>query len=167
MENVLVVGASGQIGSELTMELRNVYGNNNVFATDIKKAPADVMESGPFGLLNVMDEKALVYCMKQYGITQIYHLAATLSGNAEKNPMKSWDFNMKSMLSILNIAVDNKISKVYWPSSIAVFGHTTPKINTPQITITEPGTVYGISKLAGERWCEYYFKRYGLDIRSL
>lgn len=167
MEKILVIGASGQIGSELTMELRNSYGNNNVFATDLKPAPQDVMESGPFSILDALDEKALIEYVTGNKITQIYHLAAILSGNAEKNPMKAWEINMKSMLSILNISLDNKVKKLYWPSSIAVFGPTTPKKNTPQLTVTEPSTVYGISKLAGERWCEYYFKRYGLDVRSL
>jgi len=167
MEKILVIGASGQIGSELTMELRKLHGDTNVFATDIKQAPADVTESGPFDILNVMEENLLIEYISKNGITQIYHLAAVLSGNAEKNPIMSWDINMKSLLSILNIARDYKLNKIYWPSSIAVFGPTTPNINTPQLTIMEPSTVYGISKLAGERWCEYYFRKYNLDVRSL
>ncbi len=167
MEKILVIGASGQIGSELTVELRKKYESANVFASDIKQAPPDVMEGGPFKLLDVMDESGLTELINKNKFTQIYHLAAILSGNAEKNPLRSWDINMKSMLSILDISRDNGVKKVFWPSSIAVFGPTTPAKNTPQLTIMEPTTVYGISKLAGERWCEYYFNRYGLDVRSV
>ncbi len=167
MEKILVIGASGQIGSELTVELRKKYESANVFASDIKQAPQDVMDGGPFKLLDVMDHDLLVEFINKNKFTQIYHLAAILSGNAEKNPIRSWEINMKSMLSILNIARDNGVKKVFWPSSIAVFGPTTPSKNTPQLTVMEPTTVYGISKLAGERWCEYYFNRYGLDVRSV
>jgi nucleoside-diphosphate-sugar epimerase len=167
MEKILVIGASGQIGSELTLALRNTYGNLNVYATDIKKAASEVIESGPFHILDVMNEKGLIDFITSNKITQIYHLAAVLSGNAEKNPLKAWDINMKSILSILEICKDLRIKKLFWPSSIAVFGKTTPKVNTPQLTITEPNTVYGISKLAGERWCEYYFNKYGIDVRSI
>lgn len=167
MNKILVIGAAGQIGSELTMALRGHFGDANVFATDIRNAPQDVMESGPFRILDVMDEKKLIEYILHNKIEQIYHLAAILSGNAEKIPMKSWDINMSSLLSILNISRDAGIRKLFWPSSIAVFGHSTPKYDTPQVTVTEPVTVYGISKLAGERWCEYYFKKYGLDVRSL
>lgn len=167
MENILVIGASGQIGSELVMALRNVHGSNNVFATDIKPAPADVMESGPFQILDVLDEKQLIHFVIRNKITQIYHLAAVLSGNAEKFPLKAWDINMRSLLSILDLAREVGIKKVFWPSSIAVFGPSTPRVNTPQFTVMEPTTVYGISKLAGERWLEYYFRKYGLDCRSV
>lgn len=167
MERILIIGAAGQIGSELTIELRNVYGNENVFATDIKQAPADVTESGPFQLLDVLDEKTLIHFIIRNKITQVYHLAAVLSGNAEKIPLQAWDINMRSLLIILNLAREVGLKKIFWPSSIAVFGKTTPKINTPQLTVTEPNTVYGISKLAGERWCEYYFNKYKLDIRSI
>ncbi|HRY31380.1 MAG TPA: NAD-dependent epimerase/dehydratase family protein [Bacteroidales bacterium] len=167
MENILVIGASGQIGSELVMALRTQYGNEHVFATDIKPAPRDVMESGPFQVLDVLDEKQMVHFVIRNKITQIYHLAAVLSGNAERIPIQAWDINMRSLLNILDLAREVKVKKVFWPSSIAVFGPTTPRVNTPQFTVMEPTTVYGISKLAGERWLEYYFRRYGLDCRSI
>lgn len=168
MERILIIGAAGQIGSELTMALREIYGNENVFATDIKDAPDDVKESGPFQLLDVMDDKRLIHFVIRHKITQIYHLAAVLSGNAERLPLQAWNINMDSMMNILDLAKEvDTLKKVFWPSSIAVFGPTTPRINTPQTTIMEPTTVYGISKLAGERWLEYYFKRYGVDSRSI
>lgn len=167
MENILVIGASGQIGSELVMALRKVYGSSNVFATDIKQPPLDVTESGPFQILDVLDEKQVIHFVIRNKITQIYHLAAVLSGNAERIPLQAWDINMRSLLNILDLAREVNIHKVFWPSSIAVFGPTTPRVNTPQFTVMEPTTVYGISKLAGERWLEYYFKRYGLDTRSI
>lgn len=166
-EKILVIGAAGQIGSELTTELRKIYGNSNVFATDIKDAPEDIKQSGPFQLLDVMDDKRLIHFVIRYKITQIYLLAAVLSGNAERLPLQAWDINMKSLLNILDLAREVGMKKVFWPSSIAVFGQTTPKIDTPQLTIMEPNTVYGISKLAGERWCEYYFNKHHLDIRSI
>ena len=167
MNKILVIGAAGQIGSELTMALREHFGASNVFATDIRNAPSEVMDSGPFQILDVMDEKKLIDYVLNNKIDQIYHLAAILSGNAEKVPLKSWEINITSLLSILNLSRDAGIKKLFWPSSIAVFGPSTPRLNTPQVTVTEPTTVYGISKLAGERWCEYYFKRYGLDVRSI
>ncbi|HRE40094.1 MAG TPA: NAD-dependent epimerase/dehydratase family protein [Ignavibacteria bacterium] len=167
MENILVIGSSGQIGSELTLALRKVYGNNNVFATDIRESSKEITQSGPFHLLDVLDEKRLIHFVIRYKITQIYILAAVLSGNAEKLPLQAWDINMKSLLNILDLSREVGIKKVFWPSSIAVFGKTTPKVNTPQLTIMEPNTVYGISKLAGERWCEYYNYKYDMDIRSI
>lgn len=167
MERILVIGCSGQIGSELTLELRKRYGNKNIIATDIRPAPADILESGPFEILDVLDAGKLQLICEHEKITQVYHLAAILSGNAEKRPMPSWDINMRSLFNVLEISRVLKLHKVFWPSSIAVFGPTTPRMNTPQYTIMEPNTVYGISKLAGERWIEYYFQKYGLDTRSL
>lgn len=168
MEKILVIGAAGQIGSELVMALRKLHGNENVYATDLKPAPEEVMNSGPFQILDVMDDKRLIHFVIRHKITQIYHLAAVLSGNAEKLPIQAWQINMQSLLNILDLAREvEEIKKVFWPSSIAVFGPTTPRENTPQLTVMEPNTVYGISKLAGERWCEYYNARYGVDVRSL
>jgi nucleoside-diphosphate-sugar epimerase len=168
MENILIIGAAGQIGSELTGELRKIYGSDHVYATDIKEASRDIMEGGPFQLMDVMDDKRLIHFVIRHKITQIYHLAAVLSGNAEKLPLQAWHINMESLMNILEVArMVEEIKKVFWPSSVAVFGPTTPKINTPQITVMEPATVYGVSKLAGERWCEYYNKKYHLDIRSI
>jgi nucleoside-diphosphate-sugar epimerase len=167
MEKILVIGAAGQIGSELTTELREVYGSSNVFATDIRKPSQDIIDGGPFKILDVMNAKSLKSFIAKNKINQIYLLAALLSGSAEKMPRFAWDVNMESLLSVLDISRDMGIKKLFWPSSIAVFGNTTPKKNTPQLTITEPNTVYGISKLAGERWAEYYFKRYEVDVRSI
>ena len=168
MERVLVIGAAGQIGSELVTALRSLHGNNNVFATDVRDVPIDIKESGPSAILDVMDDKRLIHYVIRNKITQIYHLAAVLSGNAEKLPIQAWHINMQSLMNILDLAkVVDDIKKIFWPSSIAVFGPTTPRVNTPQLTITEPSTVYGISKLAGERWCEYFYNRYGVDVRSI
>lgn len=168
MERILIIGAAGQIGSELTMALRKIHGNENVFATDLKPAPKEVIESGPFQILDVMDDKRLIHFVIRHKITQIYHLAAVLSGNAEKIPLQAWEINMKSLMNILDLAKEvEDLKKVFWPSSIAVFGPTTPRFDTPQLTVMEPNTVYGISKLAGERWLQYYFEKYGVDARSI
>jgi nucleoside-diphosphate-sugar epimerase len=167
MERILVIGCSGQIGSELTLELRRVYGNSNVFATDIKQPAADITESGPFDILDVLDYNNLLHFVVRNKITQVYNLAAVLSGNAEKIPQRAWEINMKALMNTLELARETEAKKLFWPSSIAVFGPTTPRHQTPQLTVMEPNTVYGISKLAGERWGEYYFRRYGVDYRSL
>ncbi|NQV02382.1 MAG: NAD-dependent epimerase/dehydratase family protein [Bacteroidia bacterium] len=167
MEKILVIGCSGQIGSELTLELRKMHGNNNVVATDIRPAPPDIAKSGPFETLDVLDAAKLQLIVEHENITEIYHLAAILSGNAEKRPLPSWEINMRSLMNVLEIAREMKLKKIFWPSSIAVFGPTTPRMNTPQYTTMEPNTVYGISKLAGERWIEYYYQKFGVDTRSL
>ncbi|MFO7935644.1 MAG: NAD-dependent epimerase/dehydratase family protein [Bacteroidales bacterium] len=168
MENILVIGAAGQIGTELVVELRKIYGSSRVYATDIKQAPPDILEGGPFQILDVMDDKQLIHFIIRHKISQIYHLAAVLSGNAEKLPIQAWKINMDSLMNILEVAkMVHEVKKVFWPSSIAVFGPTTPRQQTPQLTVMEPVTVYGVSKLAGERWCDYYFNKFGVDVRSL
>ena len=167
MDNILVIGSSGQIGSELVMALRKIYGNDHVFATDIKQPTKEVKHSGPFQILDVLDFKNLLHFLVRYKITQIYNLAAVLSGNAEKIPLQAWDINMKALMNTLEAARQSDAKKLFWPSSIAVFGPTTPRQNTPQLTVMEPNTVYGISKLAGERWGTYYYNRYGVDFRSV
>lgn len=164
---VLVLGASGQIGTELVMTLREMYGNDNVVASDIKDAHPDVMNSGPFENINAMDGERMAEVVKKYKVTQIYHLVAMLSAVAERMPEKGWALNMESLFHVLNLAKDGGVKKVYWPSSIACFGPNTPKMNTPQHTIMEPSTVYGISKQAGEQWCNYYYSKYGVDVRSI
>ncbi len=167
-EKILIIGAGGQIGVELTLALRKLYGENNVFASDIRDTPHPLLkDSGPYLVLDAMNGNAILETIKKESITQIYLLAALLSATGEKNPKLAWDINMNSLLQVLDIAVQEKLTKVYWPSSIAVFGHTTPHHNTPQATIVEPKTVYGISKYAGELWCQYYNQRWGLDVRSL
>ena len=166
MEKILIIGAGGQIGVELTLALREKFGDDNVIASDIRE-PHPLLADGRFEHLDVMNSNAVSLLVQKEGITQIYLLAAILSATGEKNPLWAWDINMKSLMNILDICVEQKVSKLYWPSSIAVFGNTTPKQNTPQKTIIEPVTVYGISKYAGELWCQYYFNKYGLDVRSL
>ena len=166
-DKVLVIGSSGQIGSELVAELRSNYGDSNVIASDIVASNQIIMDSGPFEILDVTDSNRLHEIVKKYEVTHVYLLAAILSANAEKKPNLSWDLNMKSLFNILDLAKNKIIKKVFWPSSIAVFGPNTEKIKTQQYTITEPNTVYGISKLAGERWCEYYFNKYNVDVVSL
>lgn len=166
-ETILVLGASGQIGNELTQKLRTVYGNNNVIASDIREGNADMMTSGPFEIIDATDKETILKMVKKYDVTQVYLLAAMLSATAEKFPQKAWDLNMTSLLGVLDLAKEKHIKQVYWPSSIAVFGPTTPKENTPQKTIMEPSTVYGISKLSGEFWCNYYHEKFGVDVRSI
>ena len=166
MEKVLVIGACGQLGSELTIELGKLHGDDNVIVSDISK-PNAAIRKFKFEQLDVMNTTQLNAVVENHQITQIYHLAAILSAKGEENPRWSWNLNMTGLLNVLEVGKERKLNKIYWPSSIAVFGPKTPKVNTPQDTVMDPNTVYGISKLAGERWCEYYFEKYGVDIRSL
>ncbi|MHC5309747.1 NAD-dependent epimerase/dehydratase family protein [Myroides sp. LJL116] len=164
---ILIIGACGQIGSELTLKLRGIYGNQNVIASDIREGNDNLMTSGPFEIINAMDFDAVAAVVEKHQIDEVYLMAALLSATAEKNPAFAWDLNMNSLFHVLNLAKEGKIKKIFWPSSIAVFGPTTPRFNTPQYTVMEPSTVYGISKQAGERWCEYYFEKFGVDVRSI
>ena len=153
-KRILIIGASGQIGTELTLCLRKKYGNSKVIATDIREDDGTLSTDGPFEILDAMDYKAIEDLIIRYEITEVYLLAAMLSATAEKFPMRAWDLNMTSLFNVLNLGKEQKVKKIFWPSSIAVFGPTTPKQHTPQKTIMEPSTVYGISKQTGERWCE-------------
>ncbi|UFH47284.1 L-threonine 3-dehydrogenase [Flavobacterium galactosidilyticum] len=164
---ILIIGACGQIGTELTHKLREIYGTENVIASDIRKLNTDVVNSGPFEVINALDFNQIEHLVEVHQIDEIYLMAALLSATAEKNPAFAWDLNMNSLFHVLNLAKAGKIKKIFWPSSIAVFGPTTPKENTPQYTVMEPSTVYGISKQAGERWCEYYHNIFGVDVRSI
>jgi len=163
-ETILILGANGQIGVELAENLRSVYGADHVISADIKNI---VNPIGVYEQLDVMDRVRMYEIIKKYNITQVYLLAALLSATAEQNPKVAWDLNMKGLFNVLDAAKEGLIKKVYWPSSIAVFGPTTPQENTPQYTIMEPNTIYGISKQAGERFCEYYHQKYGVDVRSI
>ena len=164
---ILIIGACGQIGSELTFKLREVHGNDNVIASDISYNNLDVVNSGLFEIVDAMDYASVKVCVEKYNIDTVYLMAAMLSATGEKYPMKAWDLNTSSLFHVLNLAKANIIKKVYWPSSIAVFGPSTPKVNTPQYTTMEPTTVYGITKQVGERWCEYYNQKYGVDVRGI
>ena len=166
-EKILVIGASGQIGVELTLALRKIYGGANVVASDLREENELLKGSGPYVSLDVMNKEMLHVQIIRQNITQVYLLAAILSATGEKNPPLAWHLNMQSLLNVLDIAKEENLTKVYWPSSIAVFGPTSPKIDCPQYTIIEPTTVYGISKYAGEFWCNYFHQRYGVDVRSL
>jgi nucleoside-diphosphate-sugar epimerase len=165
-QKILIIGAGGQLGSELTQGLWKLYGKNNVIATDIK-GPEGILGDGDFEILDVLNREKLSGLIQKNKFTQIYHLAAVLSATGEKNPNFAWHLNMDGLINVLDSSVEFKVSKVYWPSSIAAFGPTTPKIKTPQDTVMDPTTIYGISKQAGERWCEWFFKNKGLDVRSL
>ena len=166
-EKILVIGASGQIGVELTLALRKMYGSSNVIASDLREENDLLKGTGPYVSLDVMNKEMLHVQVIRQNVTQVYLLAAILSATGEKNPNLAWHLNMQSLLNVLDIAREEKLHKVYWPSSIAVFGPTSPKQNCPQQTIIEPTTVYGISKYAGEFWCNYYHQRFGVDVRSL
>ncbi|WP_158841091.1 NAD-dependent epimerase/dehydratase family protein [Polaribacter sp. L3A8] len=166
-EIILVLGASGQIGNELTQKLRLLYGNNNVIASDIREGNKKMMASGPFEIIDATDKETILTTIKKHKVTQVYLLAAMLSATAEQHPQKAWNLNMNSLFAVLDLAKEKHIKQVYWPSSIAVFGPKTPKMNTPQNTVMQPSTVYGISKVAGEFWCNYYHEKFGVDVRSL
>lgn len=166
-EKIWVIGASGQIGSDLVVELRNIYGGDNVIASDIKEPNKEILNGGPFELFDVCSVDEISHIVKKYSITEVYNLAALLSGTAEKDPRFAWRLNMNGLFNILNVAREGYVKKIFWPSSIAVFGPTTPKELTHQVTITEPNTVYGITKIAGERWCEWFNAKYDIDVRSL
>jgi nucleoside-diphosphate-sugar epimerase len=163
-ERILIIGSNGQIGLELAEALRKNYGSENVVCSDIRKIENQLE---PFEILDILDLNTLHQIVKKYQITQVYLLAALLSATAEKNPKFAWDLNMNGLFHVLDMAKEGLIKKVYWPSSIAVFGPSTPRVLTPQYTVMEPNTIYGISKQAGERYCEYYHQKYGVDVRSI
>ena len=166
-QKILIIGACGQIGAELTFKLRSIHGDDNVIAADINYNNVEVVNSGIFEIVDAQDYRSILLCVEKHHIDTIYLMAAMLSATGEKYPMKAWDLNMNSLFHVLNLAKAKFISKVFWPSSIAVFGPTTPKEQTPQHTIMAPTTVYGMTKQVGERWCEYYFDKYNVDVRSI
>jgi nucleoside-diphosphate-sugar epimerase len=166
-ETILVLGSGGQVGTDLISKLRSNYGSSRVIASDIKEASDDYKQEGPYELLDVLDKNRIKEVFQKYKPTQVYHLAALLSATAEKNPKFGWDLNMNGLFNIFDACLEYNVGRVFWPSSIAVFGPSTPKIATPQYTVMDPNTIYGISKLAGERYCEYYQQRWGLDVRSI
>jgi nucleoside-diphosphate-sugar epimerase len=167
MSKILVIGAGGQIGTELVIALRKQNGMDNVIAADIKEQTPEPLADGPYKKLDALDRESVRNYVIENKFDEVYLLAALLSATAEKNPDFAWKLNMESLFTVLDLAKEGHISKIFWPSSIAVFGPTTPKQNTPQFTVMEPSTVYGISKQAGERWCEYYFNKFGVDVRSI
>ena len=163
-DTVLIIGANGQLGSVLSKELQKIYGKNNVISSDIYSSSTF---DGIFEIIDATDIKAIENIVNKYDVNQIYHLAAILSAKGEKNPLKTWDLNLSMMLNVFEVARKNNVNKVFFPSSIAVFGDSAPLENTPQTTFLNPATVYGMSKAAGENWAQYYFNKYGLDIRSI
>lgn len=167
MKRILVIGAGGQIGTELVLLLEQKFGKDAIIASDVKEVCPVALEGSNYVSLDVLDNNQLKSIVEKEEITDIYLLAALLSATAEKNPEFAWRLNMEGLFNVLNLAKEGKIKKVFWPSSIAVFGPTTPKQATPQRTVMEPSTVYGISKQAGERWCEYYYEKFGVDVRSI
>ncbi len=166
-KSILILGACGQIGTELTLALRAKYGNDCVVASDIREGSKELVEAGPFELLDATNYEALEDVIMYYEIEEVYLMAAMLSATAEKFPSRAWNLNMNSLFNVLDLAKEKKVNRVFWPSSIAVFGPNTPRELTPQHTIMEPTTVYGISKQSGERWCSYYHEKYGVDVRSV
>ncbi len=166
-ERILVTGATGQIGSELTLELRERYGRDNVVAAGHKRAPTEALKAGPFEVVDTSDKESLLRVVKKYGINVIHHLASLLSVVGEQNPQLTWQVNMTGLYNVLETAREEKLAKVFWPSSIAVFGSGVPRVNTPQNTVLIPSTIYGVTKVAGELLCNYYFGRFGVDVRSL
>ena len=167
MSKTLVIGAGGQIGTELVLALRQKKGSDTVVAADIKEHPSEALADGPYVQMDVLDRALVRNYIIENGVSEVYLLAALLSATAEKNPDFAWKLNMESLFTILDLGKEGYLKKIFWPSSIAVFGPTTPKSMTPQYTVMEPSTVYGISKQTGERWCEYYFNRFGVDVRSI
>ncbi|SED20735.1 Nucleoside-diphosphate-sugar epimerase [Tenacibaculum sp. MAR_2009_124] len=167
MSKILIIGACGQIGTALTEKLREEFGNENVVASDIREGREEMMGSGPFEIVDATSKERILEVIKKHDVKQVYLMAAMLSATAEKYPQKGWELNMTSLLAVLDLAKEKYIEKVFWPSSMAVFGSTSPKINTPQQTVMEPTTVYGISKVAGEHWCNYYYEKYDVDVRSI
>ena len=163
-ERILIIGSNGQIGLELAENLRKSYGSENIICSDVRRLENQIE---PFESLDILDQTKLHEIVKKYKVTQIYLLAALLSATAEKNPKFAWDLNMNGLFHVLDLAKEGIIKKIYWPSSIAVFGPTTPRQNTPQYTVMEPNTIYGISKQTGERYCEYYHQKHGVDVRSI
>jgi nucleoside-diphosphate-sugar epimerase len=166
-EKIIILGSEGQVGTDLAARLRSIYGRAQVVCTDIREASPERMENGPYEELNVLDKSQIQHVFSKHKPTMVYHLAAMLSATAEAYPKKGWDLNMEGLFSIFDACLEHKIQRVFWPSSIAVFGPGTPRVMTPQNCVMDPNTIYGISKLAGERFCEYYHSRYGLDVRSI
>jgi len=167
MKNILVIGATGQIGSDLVPELRKIYGNEHVVAVGSRTAPSEELKKGPFEFADATDKAALEALVKKYDIDTIYHLASLLSAKGEQNPDLAWHVNMQSLKNVLDLAKEYKMTRVFWPSSIAAFGPTTPREKTPQRTVLEPTTMYGVTKVSGELLCQYYFNKYGVDVRSV
>lgn len=167
MKKVLIIGAGGQIGTELVLKLREMFGNDNIIASDLRDECPSLIMNGPYVKMDIMDREFVRNYIIDNKVTEVYLLAALLSATAEKNPDFAWRLNMEGLFTILDLAKEKHLQKVFWPSSIAVFGPTTPRENTPQYTVMEPTTVYGISKQAGERWCEYYANKFDVDVRSI
>jgi nucleoside-diphosphate-sugar epimerase len=167
MAKILIIGACGQIGTELVLTLREKHDNQSVIASDVRENCPEILANGPYVQLDILNREEIRNYVIEQKIEQVYLLAALLSATAEKNPDFAWKLNMEGLFTILDLAKEGYLKQIFWPSSIAVFGQTTPKNNTPQLTFMEPSTVYGISKLAGENWCAYYHAKYGVDVRSI